>query len=298
MTQTPIGVPTFSTAAAAWFEDHSRYIKPSTADSYDGALGPLIRFFGDKRINEIGVVHLRMYQGQRSARVGAHTVNRELGVFQQVLREFDAWKHLESRYRQLKEPPVRAPRRAGPSLTREEEQRLREVAFSRPGWQTAAHCIVILLNTTLAFGELRQLCLCDVDVDRRCVTVREGAKNTCRERTIPLNDAARESMVWILERWKKCGGSDDEHYILPHRPRYRRAAHRSERSLWIFDQPTASIYSSFRNIRNAAGLPSLRIQDCQAMTQTNPRNEPSDIGRTQRGTGNLIGFPVQGGGHD
>ena len=112
-------VPTFSTAAMAWFEDHKRYIKPNTADSYGDALGPLNRFFGDKPINAIEIVHLRMYQNLRSAKVCAHTVNRELGVLQQVLREFDEWKRLESRYRQVKEPP----RRAGHSLTTEEEQR-------------------------------------------------------------------------------------------------------------------------------------------------------------------------------
>ncbi len=113
MTDSPTSFPTFSTAAAAWFEDHKRYIKRNTADSYGDALGPLNRFFGDKPINEIEIVHLRMYQGMRSARVGAHTVNRELGVLQQVLREFDEWKRIESRYRQLREPP----RRAGHSLT-------------------------------------------------------------------------------------------------------------------------------------------------------------------------------------
>ena len=35
MTNTLTDVPTFSTAAAAWFEDHSRHIKSSTADSYE-----------------------------------------------------------------------------------------------------------------------------------------------------------------------------------------------------------------------------------------------------------------------
>ena len=55
MTNTPTSIPTFSTAAAAWFEDHKRYIKPNTADSYGDALGPLNRFFGDKPINEIEI---------------------------------------------------------------------------------------------------------------------------------------------------------------------------------------------------------------------------------------------------
>jgi integrase len=263
-------VPTFSTAAAAWFEDHKRYIKPNTADSYGDALGPLNRFFGDKPINEIEIIHLRMYQDKRSARVCAHTVNRELGVFQQVLREFDEWKRLESRYRQVKE----LPRRAGHSLTREEEQRLRDVAFSRPKWQTAAHCIVLMLNTTLGFGELRQLRRRDVDMERGCITVREGAKNTYRERTIPLNSSALESMTWILERWKKCGGSDDEHYILPHRPRGQRAP-RGKTIPWILDQPTTSIYSSFRSIKNAAGLPQFRIYDCRVQAITKLLSDPN-----------------------
>jgi Phage integrase, N-terminal SAM-like domain len=119
-TDTQTSVPVFSTAAAAWFEDHKRYIKPNTADSYGDALGPLNRFFGDKPINAIEIVHLRMYQDLRSAKVCAHTVNRELGVLQQVLREFDEWKRLESRYRQVPQPP----RRAGHTLTYEEEQRI------------------------------------------------------------------------------------------------------------------------------------------------------------------------------
>ena len=47
---------------------------------------------------------------------------------------------------------------------------------------------------------------------RPCVTVREGAKNQYRQRTIPLNSAARESMEYILKRWAEIGGSSPEHY--------------------------------------------------------------------------------------
>jgi integrase len=221
--------------------------------------------------------------------VCAHTVNRELGVFQQVLREFDEWKRLESRYRQVKE----IPRRAGHSLTKEEEQRLREVAFSRPRWRLAANCITIMLSTTMNFGELRQLRRRDVDLKRRRITVREGVKNKSRQRTIPLNNVALDSMTWILERWKQCGGSDDEHYIFPHRPRGQSVPQWKTKTAWVLDQPTASIYSSFRNIRDAAGLPFLRVYDCHAIAQKQHLGEHSGDGRNQRGTGNVIGFPVQ-----
>ena len=86
-TQSSSPAPNISTASAAWFEDHKRFIKPNTADSYGDALGPLNRFFGDKPINEIEIIHIRMYQDLRSGKVSAHTVNREMGKRQEVPRE-------------------------------------------------------------------------------------------------------------------------------------------------------------------------------------------------------------------
>jgi integrase len=239
---------------------------PTDADSLR-ALNP---FFGDKPINEIEIIHLRMHQDLRSGKVRAHSVNRELGVLQQVLRENDQWTRLQSRYRQLKEPPSRA----GQSLTADEEQRLREVAFTKPKWRVAGHCMMVMLSTTMGFGELRQLRRRDVDMVRGCVTVREGAKNSYRQRTIPLNTVALESMTWILERWKKLGGSDDEHYILPHRPRGERASHWSKTIPWILDEPTTSMHTAFRSIRNAAGLPDFRIYDCRVQAITKLLSNP------------------------
>jgi hypothetical protein len=112
-------------------------------------------------------------------------------------------------------------------------------------------------------------------MERGCVTVRERAKNAYRQRTVPLNSAARESMEWILERWKKIGGSDEEHYILPHSPRGQRAPHWRKKIPWIFYQPTTSTYSSFRNIRNAAGLPFFRIYDCRVQAITKLLSNPA-----------------------
>jgi integrase len=83
--------------------------------------------------------------------------------------------------------------------------------------------MMVMLSTTMGFGELRQLRRLDVDMKRRSIFVREGAKNRFRNRTIPLNTTAYESMTWILARWKKLGGDSDEHYILPHRPRSLKA---------------------------------------------------------------------------
>jgi integrase len=133
---------------------------------------------------------------------------------------------------------------------------------------------VVMLSTTMGYGELRHLRRRDVDMERGSVTVREGAKNSYRQRTIPLNEVARESMSWILERWKKIGGSDDEHYILPHRPKGQRAPHWRKTIPWILDQPTTSMYSSFRSIRKAACLSHFRIHDCRVQAITKLLSNP------------------------
>ncbi len=198
------------------------------------------------------------------------------------MKEYDQWARLQSRYKPLKVEP----HRSGHSLTAEEEERLKTVAFSKKKWRLAAHCMVVMMNTTMGFGELRQLRRRDVDMTRPCVTVREGAKNLYRQRTIPLNAAARESMEYILKRWAEIGGSSPEHYILPHRPRGEQAPHWRKKIPWILDEPTTAMFSAFRSIRNAAGLPHVRIYDCrvQAITKLlgNPAGEPSGLERDRR----------------
>ena len=186
------------------------------------------------------------------------------------MKEFDQWARLQSRYKPLKVQP----HRSGHSLTAEEEERLKTVAFSKKKWRLAAHCMVVMMNTTMGFGELRQLRRRDVDMARPCVTVREGAKNQYRQRTIPLNAAARESMEYILKRWAEIGGSSPEHYILPHRPRGEQAPHWSKKIPWILDEPTTSMNSAFRSIRNAAGLPHVRIYDCRVQAITKLLSSP------------------------
>jgi site-specific recombinase XerD len=263
-------IPTFSQAASRWLQDHRRYIKPNTAGCYEDALKPLGSFFGNQRLDVIEIKHVRAYQDYRGTQVTPLTANREIGVFQLVMKEFDQWARLQSRYK-----PLRVPQhRSGHSLTEEEEERLKTVAFSKKKWRLAAHCMVVMMNTTMGFGELRQLRRRDVDMARPCVTVREGAKNEYRQRTIPLNAAARESMEYILKRWAEIGGSSAEHYILPHRPRGQRAPHWRKKIPWILDEPTTSLNSAFRSIRNAAGLPHMRIYDCRVQAITKLLSSP------------------------
>jgi integrase len=251
-------------AGRRWLDQHKRNLKPSTIRVYNNALKALNQFLGDIAVGEINIFHIRNYQEMRSARAGANLINYELFVLQQILKHAGCWKFLQESYKPLRVQK----RRAGHSITEEQERILREVAFSRTKWRLTAHCMTVMLSTTMGFGELRRLRRRDVDMQQKTVTVREGAKTAYRERTIPLNKSAYESMHWIIERWIALGGTEGDQYILPHRPR-------REKGSWIFDEPTTSISATFARIREEAGLPQLRVYDCRVQAITKLLSNPA-----------------------
>ena len=119
----------------------------------------------------------------------------------------------------------------------------------------------------MGFGELRHIRRRDVDLKKRSLLVRDGAKNLYRDRTIPINTAAYESMCWILDRWERLGGSEEEEFILPHRPR-------TPHGPWIFTEPMKAITTAFNGIRKEAGLPQFRVYDCRVQAITKLLSNP------------------------
>jgi integrase len=255
---------TLAEAAPKWLAAHQQYIRPNTLKGYRNSIRLLTSSLGAVLLKEMSIDHIREYQAQRSKKAGPCLVNSELIVLSQVLKQAGEWTRLREFYK-----PLRVPTRgAGHSLTQEEETYLRKVAFSKPKWRVAGHSMVIMLSTTMGFGELRQLRRRDVNTSKRSVVVREGAKNRFRDRTIPLNSEAFDSMTWILERWKRLGGHTDEHYILPHRPR-------TPGGLWLLDEPMGSIATSFTQIRIASGLRHFRLYDCRVQAITKLLSNPT-----------------------
>ena len=180
-----------------------------------------------------------------------------------ILKECGEWDRIKKFYK-----PMRVPkRRGGHSISGEEERLLREVAFSRPKWRLAAHCMMVMLSTTMGFGEFSHVRRRDMDMKGRCILVRDGAKNFYRDRTIPMNAAAYESMSWMLERWEDLGGSEDSEFILPHRPNVPQGP-------WIFTEPMKSVNTAFNNIRKEAGLPTFRVYDCRVQAITKLLSDP------------------------
>lgn len=254
----------FSRAAEVWLEAHKRYIKPNTLKNYSASLRYLQVSFGEVIVEKIHIGHIRAYQAERSKSVGHYQLNGELSVLQMILKEARCWKPLADLYRPMKVPKSRG----GHSISAEEERILREVAFSKPKWRLAAHCMIVMLSTTMGFGELRHVRRRDIDMRRKCITVRDGAKNDYRDRTIPMNAAAYDSMCWILDRWSDLGGSREDEFVLPHRPRVRQGP-------WIFTEPMVAITTAFNKIRSEAGLPKFRVYDCRVQAITKLLSNPA-----------------------
>ena len=202
---------------------------------------------------------------------GTYLINGELSVLQMIMKECGEWDRIKPFYK-----PMRVPkRRGGHSISGEEERLLREVAFSRPKWRLAAHCMTVMLSTTMGFGELRHVRRRDVDMKRRCILVRDGAKNFYRDRTIPMNAAAYESMSWMLERWEELGRIQ------------RRRVHPAPSATkaqgpWIFTEPMKSVNTAFNGIRKEAGLPKFRVYDCRVQAITKLLSNPKVSRRSRR----------------
>jgi integrase len=263
MTESTFSSLPFPQAAELWLEQHKRYIKHNTERNYRAAIKLLVANLGDVLVKDIQIGHVRAYQAERGKKAGCYLLSQEISVLQQIMKEARCWKPIADLYKPLRVPK----RRGGHSISADEERILREIAFSRPKWQLAAHCMLVMLSTTMGFGELRHVRRQDIDLRRRCVVVRDGAKNNYRDRTIPLNAAALDSVLWILARWEKLGGSRDSEFILPHRPRTRKGP-------WIFTEPMGSIKTAFTAIRKASGLNHFRIYDCRVQAITKLLSNP------------------------
>lgn len=254
----------FHRAAQLWLAQHSLYIKPITIVGYRNAVNLLSAYLGDILVKDIHIGHLRGYQIERRKKAGPYLTNAELGVLAMIMKEARCWKSISELYRPLKVPK----RKAGHSLTEAEEMQLRETAFTKPKWRLAGHCMMVMLSTTMGFGELRHVRRQDVDMQKRSIQVVQGAKNEFRDRIIPMNEAAYNSMCWILDRWTDLGGRHAEDFILPHRPR-------TNKGPWIFTEPMTAITSAFRQIRKAAGVPHFRIYDCRVQAITKLLQNPN-----------------------
>lgn len=268
----------FSTASEIWIFNHRTYIKPKTYTSYCQYLKKLNEFFGDLPLQDFHIGNIRAYQRWRGERAGATRINMELSALQMMLKEVNHWRHVEGVYRPLPVPKTKVRQ----NMSEEEERRLVAVALdsSKPRRLLAGHCLILMANTSMGFGELRHLRREDIFLseDRPYITINGGTKNDYRIRTVPLNFLALRSMRFIIRRWEDLGGTEPAQYILPHHARRtdeeKACKGHKRKSPPIWTEPMGHIYRAARGILQEAGLGHLDPYDMRSHACTKLLSDP------------------------
>lgn len=269
----------FNLAVKIWLENHSQYIKPGTLRVYGQHVKKLSEFLQDIPVGKIHIGNIRGYQHWRLGQIKCtEMINAEINsVLAPILAEVGRWENFTKIYRPL---PV-AKKITRQSMSEEQERRLLAIALdaSKPRRLVAGHCLVVMWNTGMGFGELRHLKRADCFLNENIphVTVNEGTKNDYRIRDIPLNWLALRSMRWIVKRWEELGGTDSDQYILPHygrRTDEERRNRRHETPPPIFTEPMGHIYRGARAILNEAGLSEYDPYDMRSHFGTKLLNNP------------------------
>jgi integrase len=274
-----VGLP-FAVASETWLSNHSKYIRPSTLRVYRQYRQSLAAFFGMLSLGHFHIGHVRAYQEDRSKRACPTRVNAEVSsVLIPILKEVNHWHSMSDVYRPL--PIVK--KRVRQAMNEEEERRLIAIALdaSKPKRLLAGHCLIVMCNTGMGFGELRYLRKRDVAVDDQIpyVAINEGVKNPFRVRTVPLNWLALRSMRWIMQRWEKLGGTEPMQYILPHAAtrteEERNSKGHQRKTPPDFNRPMAHIYRGARAILKEAGLSHMVPYDMRSSAGTKLMNDPN-----------------------
>lgn len=261
----------FPVAARNWLDTHSRYIKKRTIQGYEQNIKTLGLFLGEVLLQDIHIGTVRAFQEDRSKRACATRTNAETSVLQMILKEAELWDRIGPLYKPL---PV-SKEKVRQNMSADEEEKFLSVALKKPKRRLAGHCLIVMANTSMGFGELRHLRKCDVFLSHSVdgdelpfVEVNGGTKNDYRIRSIYLNSLALKSMRWIMHRFEELGGSKPEDFILPHRSRTRGGP-------VDFTEPQGHIYRAARGILADAGLSHLDPYDMRSHAITKLLEDPN-----------------------
>lgn len=265
----------FTDAALAWFGFHSTYLKPNTRRVYAQYVKTLGDFLGAAKLGSIHIGTVRAFQQWRAQSACPTRVNSETSALKMILAEANLWDRIGLLYHPLPIPK----KKVRQNMSEEEERRLMAVALDKPRRRVAGHCLLIMCNTSMGFGELRMVTRGDVvlDAEPPFVQVNGGAKNDYRIRTIPLNFVALKSMRWLIRRWEKLGGNSPDQYILPHNAKREpgRICGHKRTDPPDFTQPMGHIYRAARGILKDAGLSHLDPYDMRSHAITKLLSDPN-----------------------
>jgi integrase len=245
----------FPAAAQKWLPTRKLYLKPRTYYMEEHHANTLSKFFGQIRVIDIHLGHLREYQKARLAntdgkwkrKAGPSVINHEISVLQKLLKRTSRWKEFGEYYEALPLPPYQ-PRKV---MTDTESERLFAIASRNPEFELAYLAAALSANTGAAGTELRNIRLENIFMTAKpakfCVET-ATAKNGDRGRMIPLNETAFRMMAQAIKRANLLGSYLPHHYLFPIRVcKGKWDPERAASASWLG--------KVFKKLREAAGLP-------------------------------------------
>jgi len=280
-----LAVLTLGQAAAKWIEDKRMFLQPRTLRDYQQYFRALAEFFGPMKLSAIRIGNVRSYQkwrtthgpsrpdhaGRRSG-AGPTRINNEVRVLGQLLNEAHLWQKLRPYHKPLPEP-LEGP---GIALSEDRAKHLFKVAAGNKRWQVALWIAILQVQSTMGPGEVTHLQIGDIDLPGGKLLIRRALKNRFRARPCYLIPTTAFIVRKLLERARKLGATEPEHYLLPRR------RHGDGGTAYDPNRPQVSWRSAWNSIRKAAGMPTLRPYDMRHTSITwlaaDPTVSPQTVG--------------------
>lgn len=204
---------TVQQAASRWVEQHSVRLGSAKAKRNEKSLlRQLIASLGARKLKSIGLDDLKDYQRMRSQKVGPRTINLELRILCNTLKEANCWRAIAEHYKPLTEPESDV----GHALTAWELDLLEKTAARKESWLVALCAELLCSNSGMRGIELKRLQLSAVDLENRRIHIRRKAtKTNAGQRLIELNAVATAAVTKLYSRAQSLGATEPTHYLLP-----------------------------------------------------------------------------------
>ena len=233
---------------------------------------PLAAFLGKTKLRSLTPGHLAAYQNARiDAGRAPKTVNGELSVLRQVLKHARLWYRFKDDYKPLKntKPPV------GQAFTDKQQQRLFEIAQSKPQWLFAYVAATLSFYCGLRTCEIKGLQWKHVDWLNNTLQIRRS-KTPAGWRDPSLNQACLSVLLQLRSKAAALGYAEPNHFIFPWHGKSKKLDP---------TRPMASWRSAWESLRVAAGLPHIRFHDGRhtALTRLAENGQPDWVIQAQLG---------------
>lgn len=271
-----------------------RYVSPRTQQDLAFYLKTLAKWFGDLRLDQIHLGHIRTYQHDRAtgngftrkrgdreeiSTAGAAKINREVWVLRRVMTAAGCWTpDMTAAMQELEEPDSDVPK----ALSLEEQERFLLTAATRPEWRTVWLYSMVALHTTFSSDEMRTIRQGDVNLTYGILGVnRKHGKNKYRRRDIALTDGA---CIWalgeLIQRATELAGRGPEMYLFP------RAVAKGHYD-GNLPMTVSGLRKPFEAVRDAAGVPWFNINGWRHTAITRLAEDGVPIAVIQRRAGHV-----------